>query len=183
MLFVADVIPPELRRIIEFLNEQMDPAEVLGVEIKQYVGEGMKTLVPRVIGQTAEAEGKKGGTKGGRTFDKTKYEFEGQEFGKNRLVLAVIKKYVESKPTTTFSDLEKSFPKKLQGPQGCFDTAEKAQQKWDDSGRKRHFLNPEEVIALADSKIAVSTQWGIGNIGSFVEAANALGYSIEEVGE
>ena len=54
MLFVADVIPPELRRIIEFLNEQMDPAEVLGVEIKQYVGEGMKTLVPRVIGQTAE---------------------------------------------------------------------------------------------------------------------------------
>ena len=58
MLFVADVIPPELRRIVEFLNEQMDPGEVLAVEIKQYVGEGMKTLVPRVIGQTAEAEKK-----------------------------------------------------------------------------------------------------------------------------
>lgn len=58
MLFVADVIPPELRRIVEFLNEQMDPAEVLGVEIKQYIGQGMKTLVPRVIGQTAEAEKK-----------------------------------------------------------------------------------------------------------------------------
>jgi hypothetical protein len=58
MLFVADVIPPELRRIVEFLNEQMDPAEVLAVEIKQYVGHGMKTLVPRVIGQTAEAEKK-----------------------------------------------------------------------------------------------------------------------------
>ncbi len=58
MLFVADCIPPELRRIVEFLNEQMDPAEVLAVEIKQYVGEGMKTLVPRIIGQTAEAEKK-----------------------------------------------------------------------------------------------------------------------------
>jgi len=66
MVFVADVIPSELRRIVEFLNEQMDPAEVLAVEIKQFVGEGMKTLVPRVMGQTAEAEKKKrprGGTR------------------------------------------------------------------------------------------------------------------------
>jgi len=62
MVFVADVIPPELRRIVEFLNGQMDPAEVLAVEIKQYVGQGLKTLVPRVIGQTVEAERKKGAT-------------------------------------------------------------------------------------------------------------------------
>jgi hypothetical protein len=60
MVFVADVIPQELRRIVEFLNGQMDPAEVLAVEIKQFVGQGLKTLVPRVIGQTAEAERKKG---------------------------------------------------------------------------------------------------------------------------
>jgi hypothetical protein len=60
MVFVADDIPPELRRIVEFLNEQMDPAEVLAIEVKQFVGEELKTLVPRVIGQTAEAEKKKG---------------------------------------------------------------------------------------------------------------------------
>ncbi len=51
MLFVADEIPAELRRIVEFLNEQMDPAEVLAVEIKQYAGQKMRTLVPRVMGQ------------------------------------------------------------------------------------------------------------------------------------
>lgn len=62
MVFVADVIPPELRRIVEFLNGQMDPAEVLAVEIRQFVGQGLKTLVPRVIGQTVEAERKKGGS-------------------------------------------------------------------------------------------------------------------------
>lgn len=55
LLFVADKIPPELRRVVEFLNAQMDPAEVLAVEIKQYVGPGRKTLVPRVMGQVAEA--------------------------------------------------------------------------------------------------------------------------------
>ena len=61
MVFVADKIPNELKRIIEFLNEQMDPAEVLAVEIKQYVDINgkVKTLVPRVIGQTSEAQMKK----------------------------------------------------------------------------------------------------------------------------
>jgi hypothetical protein len=60
MLFVADEIPRELRRIVEFLNEQMDPAEVLALEIRQFQGENLKTLVPTVIGQTAEAETRKG---------------------------------------------------------------------------------------------------------------------------
>jgi hypothetical protein len=59
MIFVADAIPTELKRIVEFLNEQMDPAEVLALELRQYVGENLKTLVPRVIGNTAIAESKK----------------------------------------------------------------------------------------------------------------------------
>lgn len=59
LLFVADEIPTKLQRIIEFLNEQMKPAEVLAVEIKQFVGQGLRSLVPRVIGQTAEAQNKK----------------------------------------------------------------------------------------------------------------------------
>jgi hypothetical protein len=59
LIFVADEIPSELRRVVEFLNEQMDPAEVLAVEIEQYVGGDLKTLVPRLVGQTAEAQRKK----------------------------------------------------------------------------------------------------------------------------
>jgi len=66
MVFIADEIPTELRRIVEFLNGQMDPAEVLAIEIKQFVGEGMKTLVPRVVGQTESARQKKGGSKATR---------------------------------------------------------------------------------------------------------------------
>jgi len=59
MLFVADEIPAELRRIVEFLNSQMDRAEVLAVEIKQFIGQNQRSLVPRVIGQTEEATTKK----------------------------------------------------------------------------------------------------------------------------
>jgi len=62
MLFVADEIPSELQRVVEFLNEQMQEAEVLAVEIKQYVGGGHKTLVPRLIGQTSKAQGTKART-------------------------------------------------------------------------------------------------------------------------
>jgi hypothetical protein len=59
-VFVADVIPPELRRVVEFLNEQMDPAEVLALEVKQYLGEGkLRSLVPRLIGRTEQAQQKK----------------------------------------------------------------------------------------------------------------------------
>ena len=60
MLFVADIIPKELQRIIEFLNEQMSPAEILGIELKQFGSENLKTLVPRVIGKTSIAQAKKG---------------------------------------------------------------------------------------------------------------------------
>lgn len=66
MLFVADEMPAELRRIVEFLNTQMDPAEVLAVEIRQYTGEGLKTLVPRVYGQSELATEKKAGGAGSR---------------------------------------------------------------------------------------------------------------------
>jgi len=62
LIFVADVIPTELRRIVEFLNQQMSPAEVLAVEIRQYVGQGLRSFVPRVIGQTVEAQQKKSGS-------------------------------------------------------------------------------------------------------------------------
>lgn len=62
LVFVSDFIPRELRRVIEFLNERMSPTEVVGVEIKQYVGQGnLTTLVPRVIGQTEQARAGKGG--------------------------------------------------------------------------------------------------------------------------
>jgi hypothetical protein len=68
LIFVADEIPAELRRLVEFLNEQMQSAEVLAVEVKQYVdSEGQhQTLVPRLVGQTEKARQAKGRVPGKR---------------------------------------------------------------------------------------------------------------------
>jgi hypothetical protein len=51
LLFVTDEAPRELRRMTEFLNEQMHETEVLLVEIRQFRGNGgQRVLVPRLIG-------------------------------------------------------------------------------------------------------------------------------------
>ena len=63
LVFVADQVPSSLLRIVEFLNGQMDPCEVLAVELRQYLHqEGsntIRTLVPRVHGLTATARHRK----------------------------------------------------------------------------------------------------------------------------
>jgi hypothetical protein len=56
MIFLADRIPSELTRIIEFLNTSMREVEVLGVEVRRYQGgDGQTILAPRVLGQTQRA--------------------------------------------------------------------------------------------------------------------------------
>lgn len=55
LVFVADRIPDELRRIVEFLQEQMSPAEVIAIEVRQFVGEGLQSLVPTRVGQSVRA--------------------------------------------------------------------------------------------------------------------------------
>jgi len=93
IVFVADRIPSELRRIVEFLNGQMDPAQVLAVEIRQYVGGDLKTLVPRVIGLTAEADQKKSGTRASRPWDERSFmELLGEKHADD---IAVAKKILE----------------------------------------------------------------------------------------
>ena len=73
LVFVADEIPSELQRVVEFLNDQMDPAEVIAVEISRYSGDGLETLAPRVIGQTVAARTKKAGSTPGQPWDEPRF--------------------------------------------------------------------------------------------------------------
>lgn len=58
LVFVADVIPRELARIVEFLNEQMK-ADVRAVELSWFEGQGIRAFTPRVIGETERAQAAK----------------------------------------------------------------------------------------------------------------------------
>lgn len=106
--------------------------------------------------------------------DYTKYIFNGQKFGKNRLVLAVIKEYVEKNPAITYSQLKVKFPDSLQGKE-TFTTESEAKKKRD----VRNFIKPDELVTLSDETIAVSTQWGIGNINPFIDHCKSINIDIK----
>lgn len=72
IVFVADAIPSELRRIVEFLDSQMSPARISAVEVKQFSGGGETALVPRVVGQTARADARKS-VSAGRTWNRESF--------------------------------------------------------------------------------------------------------------
>lgn len=62
LVFVADTIPRELARIVEFLNEQMK-AEVRAVELNWFEGQGIRAFTPRIIGETERALAAKTGVR------------------------------------------------------------------------------------------------------------------------
>lgn len=61
LLFVADELPLELKRIIEFLNDQLRETEVLGLELPQLIGGGQQAIVPTLVGNTVQAASIKSG--------------------------------------------------------------------------------------------------------------------------
>jgi hypothetical protein len=53
LIIAADELRPEVRRMIEYLNREMQNAELLGLELKCYGSEpNSLVLVPRLVGQT-----------------------------------------------------------------------------------------------------------------------------------
>lgn len=113
--------------------------------------------------------------------DFSKFEFKGEIYNKARLVNKVVRTFVEENPTISYAELEKKFPQSLQGSIGVFDTKENAQEIFDRTGHKRHYLKSDELIKLSDSIIATSNQWGLGNITHFVNHVNNMNndYRIE----
>jgi hypothetical protein len=86
LIIATDELRPEVRRMIEYLNNEMQNTEVLGLELKFY-GEETESmvLVPRLVGQSQSTIDKKGS--GGNikwTVDKLKEAFaelENNELG------------------------------------------------------------------------------------------------------
>jgi phosphotransferase system IIA component len=110
--------------------------------------------------------------------DFTQYRFNGEEYGKNRLVLAVIKEYIKNNDTISLNDLQNVFEKKIQGSLGVIDEYNNAEDIYKRTGIKRHFV--DDAIDLNNGqKIVVCSQWGIGNIDKFINKAKELGYNIE----
>lgn len=77
ILFLLEEAPIELRRIADFLNQQMERSEVLVVEARQYQDAGIRIVVPRVCGYRDEARAMKKrsvvATRGGETWNADRF--------------------------------------------------------------------------------------------------------------
>ena len=91
-----------------------------------------------------------------------KLKFNGELYGKGRLVHAVIKKFIEDNPKVTLTKLSEAFPNELQPRYGMFQEVSKAKKMSED--RDRFFLKPEDLIKVGDKKIAVCNQFGSHNL-------------------
>ena len=113
--------------------------------------------------------------------DYTRYLFNGSEYNKRKLVLAVIKDWVSKHSPNSLSELLLAVPQEIRSG-GMFVPVSEARAIYERQGIDRHFLGEEEVIQFSDStQYAISNQWGKGNIAKFITQARKLGYEIEEI--
>lgn len=121
-----------------------------------------------------------------RSYEKNydKYYFENYEYGKGRLVLAVVKAYVRDNPNVTFEELKAIFPDYIiKKPYGILQKIEYVKHKYPNDYYKRFFVKPNELIHLQDSHICVCTQWEKRYIDKFINKSISLGYEIETCGQ
>ncbi|WP_220452545.1 hypothetical protein [Colwellia sp. RSH04] len=112
--------------------------------------------------------------------DNTKYLFNGNSYGKGRLVHAVVKQFIE-KEQPTIEQLKTAFPKSLQGSIGVFHTQheyDKRKQSSNDN-KERFFIKVADLLTVGGEGIVVCIEWGKGNIELFVEHALKLGFDIK----
>jgi 5-methylcytosine-specific restriction protein B len=123
--------------------------------------------------------------------DNTKYNFNGiKKLAKNRLVLEVVKKYINENSLLTYMDFKNIFKDELQGPIGVIKNEEEW-NKWALNRKKgdkevRFFSKENEIINHDEENIYVCSEWGndtesgiIGNFPKFLKfAENELQYTI-----
>lgn len=156
----VSTLEDEVKSLKEQLSAGADNAEVAIEQDEQGI----------ILGQSKDSAGR----------DTTKFILDGKKYGKNRLVLAIIKKYVAMNPDISAEKLLQTFDKSLQGSLGVVRTLEDAKENCSDY-KKRFFTAPDEIIHTSSKDCVVCNQWGIDNIGSMVIRAEQLGIQIQVI--
>lgn len=113
--------------------------------------------------------------------DKTKYLFNGSIYSKSRLVLVLIKKYVEDNPNIDMKGLSNIFDYTLIGKSNFGVVKPVNDAKMLKDYQKRFYTKEEEIIHLIDGDMYVCTQWTIDTIKRFIARAIDLGFEIKSL--
>jgi hypothetical protein len=107
--------------------------------------------------------------------DRRPYHLNGFEAGKGRIVLQLVKQYLQDHPGAKFNQLKSIFTDEiLNTGKLTFLEEENKVSKLD-----RYFSKENEVLTSGDGvRFMVCTQWGSANFPDVIELAADLGYSI-----
>jgi len=92
--------------------------------------------------------------------DTTKYLFNGNKYGKGKLVLAVIQQYYEDNSNSSIEDLRKVFPDHTPGNKGIFVTYDEARDVYLRTDYKRHFIDDLDLFNISGIYIMLSATSG-----------------------
>lgn len=117
--------------------------------------------------------------------DRSKYSFNGKEYSKRRLVLAIVEYYLKVNPKATFEDLIRAFPDKFQG--GSKGVVRKKEAIKD---YRRYFMD-SPLTTFDGVEVVVCGEWGAieekyntprQDINNFIEyVENSVGYKIKRI--
>lgn len=153
--------------VLRLVGESKSAPRIYAIEIRRLKTSGDTLVLSTVAGSAGR--------------DLTKYCIGGsaERYGKGRLVLEVIRRYVAlKKGAISYAELEQVFPASLRGVKrkgfGCFLRRGDALRQANKTGYIRHYLKEEDGIHLSDGDIAVSSQWGADNIDAFIRKAEQV---------
>lgn len=177
-----------IKSVFEFLESNK---EAEAVEIKESIEENvaliqvhkaLSTLVNDGFIRMNERDNKKyfslirQAARKNSNRDTSKYSWNGVEYNKGRLALAIISDYVK-KHNPTYKELCKVFPLKIIPPYGLVKPYVEAMEMSKD--RARFFIKDHERIELKDGYACVSNQFTTDRIEKLIVIAATLGYEID----
>jgi hypothetical protein len=155
--------------------ELMDRVSALEDEVENLKNSKSKIVV---VEREGEAESIFEPSTDSNSRDTTKYILDGKRYGKSRLVLAIVKKYMIQHPNISSEELMSVFDRSLQGSLGVVRQLDEVKKAYSDC-EKRFFINTNEVINTSDGVCVVCNQWGIGNIVNMLKRAEQLGINVD----
>ncbi len=120
LIVAADELRPEVRRMVEYLNREMQNAEVLGLELKCYGNDdSAMVLVPQLVGQTQGSIDRRVSTSDVALWTPDKLAAAYQEFADPHLAEALQQILQWSLSQGIFMDARAKFPTfAIRGPNG-----------------------------------------------------------------
>ena len=110
--------------------------------------------------------------------DFTRHQFNGEIYNKRRLVLAVIKRWIDQENPQNIDDLERAFPQNTDPELGHVYAR---LNEVPEARQGRYFTKEEEQINFPDgSCYVIYNQWGGPRHKHFIEISRKLGFTIEE---